>query len=103
MPWIKEVEVVESVDDLKSSRSIRGIPGPDFEVLDAKIAPAPNRIIQNTALRKRSVWRTKKTVAREMGSPRHVHNRRRRTREGPEPACVQTPLYDGVAHAGREG
>ena len=28
------------------------------------------------------------TVAREMGSPRHAVNRRRRTREGPEPACV---------------
>ena len=27
----------------------------------------------------------------EMGSPRQVPNRRRRTREGPEPACVQTP------------
>ena len=38
-----------------------------------------------------------------MGSPRHVHNRRRRTREGPELACVRTPLCDGVAHAGREG
>ena len=35
---IKEVEVVESVDDLKSSCS-------DFEVLDAKIASALNRII----------------------------------------------------------
>ena len=30
--------------------------------------------------------------------------RRRRTREGPEPACVQTPFQSlGVAHAGREG
>ena len=26
------------------------------------------------------------------GSQRHVRNRRRRTREGPEPACVQTPF-----------
>ena len=30
MLWIKEVEMVESVDDLKSSCSIRGIQGPDF-------------------------------------------------------------------------
>ena len=30
-----------------------------------------------------------------MGSPRHVLNRRQRTREGPEPACVQTPLPRG--------
>ena len=28
--WIKEVEMVESVDDLKSSRSITGTHGPDF-------------------------------------------------------------------------
>ena len=46
--WINEVEKVESVDDLKSSCSIRGIRTPDFEVLDAKIASALNRIIHNT-------------------------------------------------------
>ena len=34
---------------------------------------------------------------------RQAHNRRRRTREGPEPACVQTPFHYGVAHAGVEG
>ena len=34
MLWIKEVEMVESVDDLKSSCSARGIRMPDFEVLD---------------------------------------------------------------------
>ena len=53
MLWIKEVEMVESVDDLKSSRSIRGIRMPDFEVLDAKIAPAPNKIIQNARFKKK--------------------------------------------------
>ena len=41
------MEMVESVDDLKSSRSIRGTPGPDFELLDA------NRIIQNTRFKKK--------------------------------------------------
>ena len=30
-------------------------------------------------------------MVREMGSPRQARNRRRRTRKGPEPACVQTP------------
>ena len=30
-------------------------------------------------------------MARGTGSPRHVPHRRRRTRKGPEPACVQTP------------
>ena len=43
MLWIKEVEMVESVNDLKSSRSVRGIRMPNFEVLDAKIASALNR------------------------------------------------------------
>ena len=36
-------------------------------------------------------------MAREMGSPRHVDNRRRRTREGPEPACVHTVFAPGCA------
>ena len=30
--WIKEVEMVDSVDDLKSSSSVRGIQMPNFEV-----------------------------------------------------------------------
>ena len=55
MLWIKEVEMVESVDDLKSSRSIRGTHGPDFEVLDAKIASALNKIIHNSHLRRISL------------------------------------------------
>ena len=33
MLWIKEVEMVDSVDDLKSSSSVRGIQMPNFEVL----------------------------------------------------------------------
>ena len=52
MLWIKEVETVESVDDLKSSCSIRGIRMPDFEVLDAKIASALDRIIHNTQFKR---------------------------------------------------
>ena len=51
--WIKEVEMVESVDDLKSSRSIRGTHGPNFELLDARIASALNKIIQNTRFKKK--------------------------------------------------
>ena len=53
MLWVKEVEMVESVDDLKSSRCITGTPGSDFEVLDARIASALNRIIQNTRSKKK--------------------------------------------------
>ena len=44
MQWIKEVELADSVDELKSSSSIRSIPMPDFEVLDARIASALNKI-----------------------------------------------------------
>ena len=55
MLWIKEVELVDSVDDLKSSCSVRGIQMPKFEVLDAKIASALNRIIHNTPQFKRKV------------------------------------------------
>ena len=51
--WIKEVEMVDSVDDLKSSSSIRGIPMPTFEVLDARIASALNKIIHNSHFKRR--------------------------------------------------
>ena len=51
--WIKEVEMVESVDDLKSSCSIGGTPRPYFELLDAKTASALNRIIHNTQFKKK--------------------------------------------------
>ena len=43
MQWIKEVEMVDSVDDFQSSSSIRGIQMPNFEVLDARIASALNK------------------------------------------------------------
>ena len=64
MLWIKEVEMVESVDDLKSSCSFGGIRTPDFEVLDAKIASALNQIIYDTNSKKKSVWRNKKPKKR---------------------------------------
>ena len=53
MLWINEVEMVESVDDLKSSCSARGIRMPNFEVLDARIASALNRIIHNTRFKRK--------------------------------------------------
>ena len=53
MLWIIEVEMVESVDDLKSSCSVRGFQMPDFEVLDAKIASALNRIIHNSRFKRK--------------------------------------------------
>ena len=51
--WIKEVEMVNFVDDLRSSSSIRGISMPKFEVLDARIASALNKIIHNSHFRRR--------------------------------------------------
>ena len=53
MQWIKEVEMVDSVDDLKSSSPTRGISMPNFEVLDARIASALNKIIHNSHFKRR--------------------------------------------------
>ena len=53
MHLIKEVEMVDSVDDLMSSSSIRGLQMPNFEVLDARIASALNRIIHNAHFKRR--------------------------------------------------
>ena len=64
MLWIKEVELVDAVDDLKSSCSIEGIRTPDFEVFNAKIASALNRIIRSTRFKKKSVWRNRKPKKR---------------------------------------
>ena len=47
------MELVDSVDDLKSSCSVRGIQMPNFEVLDAKIASALNRIIHITRYKRK--------------------------------------------------
>ena len=41
------MEMVNSVDDSKSSSSVRGIRMSDLEALDARIASALNRIIHN--------------------------------------------------------
>ena len=52
MQWIKEVELVDSVDELRSSSSTRGLSIPNFEVLDARIASALNKIIHNSQFKK---------------------------------------------------
>ena len=39
-------------------------------------------------------------MTRGMGSPRQACNRRRRTREGPEPACVRAPTKEGGTRRG---
>ena len=53
MQWIKEVELVDSVDELRSSLSIRGISIPNFEVLEARIASALSKIIHNSHFKRR--------------------------------------------------
>ena len=58
MQWIKEVELVDSVDELRSSSSTRGISMPNF--LDARIASALNKIIHNSISKGKSVWWNKK-------------------------------------------
>ena len=46
--------MVDSVDDSKSSHSIQGYTHfPNFEMLDARIASALNRIIQNSYFKKK--------------------------------------------------
>ena len=52
MQRIKEVELVDSVDELRSS-STRGISMPNFEVLDARIASPLNKIIHNSHFKRR--------------------------------------------------
>ena len=53
MLWNKEVEMVDSLEELKSSRSIAGKKFPNFEMLDARIAFALNKIIPNSHFKKK--------------------------------------------------
>ena len=53
MHWIKEVELIDSVDELRSSSSTCGISMPKFEVLDARIASALNKIIHHSQFKRR--------------------------------------------------
>ena len=50
---MKEVETVDSVDEFGSSRSITGWNFLHFEMFEAKIASALNKIIQNSYLKKK--------------------------------------------------
>ena len=47
------MEMVNSVDELRSSSSTRGISMPNFEVLDARIASSMNKIIHNSLFKRR--------------------------------------------------
>ena len=47
------MEMVDSLDELKSSRSVAGKNFPNFEMLDAKISSALNKIIHNSHFKKK--------------------------------------------------
>ena len=47
------MEMVDSLDELKSSRSVSGKNFQNFEMLDAKIASALNKIIPNSQFKKK--------------------------------------------------
>ena len=47
------MEMVDSLEELKSSRSVTGKNFPNFEMLDAGIASALNKIIQNSQFKKK--------------------------------------------------
>ena len=54
MLWIKEVEMVDSVAESKSSRTSQGYTHfPNFEMLDAGIASVLNKIIHNSYFKKK--------------------------------------------------
>ena len=53
MLWIKEVEMVDSVDDLTTSQSIGGHTFPNFEMLDAKSASVLKKIIMSSNFKKK--------------------------------------------------
>ena len=53
MPWKSEVEVANSVNDLKTSRSMSGRVYPIFETLDARIASALKKFIHNANFKKK--------------------------------------------------
>ena len=57
-------EMVDSLDELKSSRSVIGKNFPDFEMLDAKIASALNKDHPEFRSKRRSALRSRKPQKR---------------------------------------
>ena len=61
MLWSKEVDMVDAVDEMKSSRSAHGKDFANFEMLDAKIPSALNKITQKIpSSRRRLASRSRK-------------------------------------------
>ena len=79
MLWIKEVEMVDSLDELKSSRTVCGKDFPNFEMLDAKIASALNKIIQISHFEKKVSLEEQKAQKEDRflrGRQDHLHDLR---------------------------
>ena len=73
MLWIKEGEMVDSMDELKSSRSIAGHDLPNFEMLDARIASVLNKIIENSHVKKEGHSEGTESPERRSVSSRKTH------------------------------
>ena len=73
------MEMVDySLDELKSSRSVCGKDFPNFEMLDAKIASALNKIIHNSQFKKKVSFEEQKAQKRGPVSTRktdRLHDR----------------------------
>ena len=65
MLWIKEVELVDSVDELRTLSSIRGISMPNFEVLDARLLQRCTKSSIIPTSKEESVWRNNALQNRE--------------------------------------
>ena len=65
MQWIKEVELVDSVDDLRSSSSTRCIIMPIFEVLNARTSSVLDKIIHISHFKRRICLEERKTLKQD--------------------------------------
>ena len=62
--WIKEIEMAKSIDELMTSRSITGRTNfPDYDMLDAKIASALEKLLAHVHFREEQV--SKRNVLRK--------------------------------------
>ena len=95
--------MVDSLENTKSSRSIVGKNFPTFEMPDATIAFALNKIIQNSHFKKKVSLKEQK-AQKEDGQGNGAQGRSSTAGGGlvrvPNLRVVQTPCWE-VAHAGR--
>ena len=64
---MKEVEMVDSVDEIKSSRSVYGKDFPSFEMLDAKMASSSEEDHPEFLLQERGQPRGEESTKKRMG------------------------------------